>query len=81
MDGFDGVGHQLFKLYAKLVQCKNGCNYSWLPFKRYLPKKCVPHLKFAIRSILVRRTIIEHDTGQDAGTATFGNARSPQNVA
>jgi hypothetical protein len=66
MDGFDGVGYQLFKLCAKVLQCEKLFNSSPLAFANDSSRKRVSHLKFAIRSILVRRTIIEHANEQAA---------------
>jgi hypothetical protein len=41
-----------------------------LLFERQVPEKRVSHLKFAIRSILVRRTIIEQGAAPEVGPVT-----------
>jgi hypothetical protein len=61
-DGFNGVCHKLFKLRAKLPQCEKIRCYKILVTRSDSPGDLDPHRKFAIRSILVRRTIIEHGT-------------------
>jgi hypothetical protein len=80
MDGFDGVGYQLFKLYAKLVQCEKYRNYIRLPFEPGVPRKRASHLKFAIRSILVRRTIIEQEIRARSGRPPRSRAVTPHMV-
>jgi hypothetical protein len=74
MDGFDGVSHQLFKLCAKLVQCEKRFDYRSLPLGPKVPLNHAPHLKFAIRSILVRRTIFEQEIEATVGTAPLQGA-------
>jgi hypothetical protein len=74
MDGFDGVSHQLFKLCAKLVQCEKRFDYRSLPLGPKVPLNRAPHLKFAIRSILVRRTIFEQEIEATVGTAPLQGA-------
>jgi hypothetical protein len=63
MIGFEGRlqwrRHKLFKLRAKRVQCENAMIYKKLADRRAAPATGEPHPKFAIRSILVRRTKIE----------------------
>jgi hypothetical protein len=63
MIGFEGRlqwrRHKLFKLRAKLVQCENDINYNELLNRRVTYAANATHPKFAIRSILVRRTRIE----------------------
>jgi hypothetical protein len=51
--------HKLFKLCARLVQRENVMNYRMLPSTGFAARNRKPHSKFAIRSILVRRTKIE----------------------
>jgi hypothetical protein len=51
--------HKLFKLRARRVQRKNSINYKELLRRLFTRATGEPHRKFAIRSILVRRTRIE----------------------
>ena len=51
--------HKLFKLRARRVQCENTINYRVLLKRLVWRADSKPHPKFAIRSILVRRTRIE----------------------
>jgi hypothetical protein len=63
MIGFEGRlqwrRHKLFKLRAKLVQCKKVNICKMLCDRDSVPAAALTHPKFAIRSILVRRTRIE----------------------
>jgi hypothetical protein len=63
MIGFDGRlqwrRHKLFKLRAKLPRCKNDISYRRLGVLAHNDLNGDPHPKFAIRSILVRRTTNE----------------------
>jgi hypothetical protein len=60
MIGFEGRlqwrRHKLFKLRARPVQCEKIMNYNMLLMRRVSRAASKPHPKFAIRSILVRRT-------------------------
>jgi hypothetical protein len=60
MIGFEGRHqwrqHKLFKLRAKLLQCENQLDHNKLVAERNLLHDGLPHLKFAIRLFLVRRT-------------------------
>src|SRR4051812_48052057 len=51
--------HKLFKLRAKPLQLENVMFFSWLRRSRGAEPNWTPHPKFAIRSILVRRTKVE----------------------
>jgi hypothetical protein len=51
---------KLFKLYAKLLRREISLDYNWLLAARIDLTDRKPHSKFAIRSNVVRRTIVEH---------------------
>jgi hypothetical protein len=63
MIGFEGRlqwrQHKLFKLRARPVRCKNGIIYKVLCKHRIAVAEGQTHPKFAIRSIVVRRTRFE----------------------
>jgi hypothetical protein len=56
--------HKLFKLRARLVQCENIMNYNMLDRRGVTRATGEPHPKFAIRSILVRRTRNKQSLGR-----------------
>jgi hypothetical protein len=56
--------HKLFKLCAKLPQREKNTLYRWLAARMEEQAQFPTHRKFAIRSIIVRRTIIEHGSDE-----------------